>query len=310
MNYSDKPSAPFQYQSWVHKKGFSHWAAALLWLVFIFIVSQIVVALVAIAVLLITGAAESPQDLAVALENRLDILFIGNSAGQILCLGLATFLVVALHRENESKTEFLRLQWDEKTPLYLLLGAVLMVVIQPTVMFLGYLNSLLPVPEVFSEFQQSQYQMFEDFLTSDGVMWFGLFHIALVPAFAEEILFRGYVLRAFEKSWGIVTAVIVSSLVFGLFHLQLNNLLPLMTLGGVMGLVTWLSGSLWPAMLAHFINNGSAVIMANFYPDQAFAEMTLDTMPPVWMLLVSIVLTVILVKLIFSNSKYSQHYDF
>jgi len=289
---------------WVERKGFSHWGMALLWLVVVFVTSQVVVAAVSVVVLLVTGAATTVEEVLVALESRLDVLFIGNSVGQIFVLGLASILIAGLHVGKETKLEFIRMTWKKDTVFYMVLGGILILVIQPTVMFLGYLNSFLPTPEFLEELHRSQYQMFEDYLTSDGVLLIGLFHIAVVPAFAEEVLFRGYVLRAFEKSAGIVAALIISSLIFSLFHLQLTNILPLATLGAVMGLLTWLSGSIWPAAVAHFLNNGSAVVMGTIWPDRAFAEITPEVLPPIWVLAISIVLSVFLVKLLYRKSNY------
>ena len=277
---------------------------ALLWLLFVFLTTQVVVAIVSVAVLYFTGAASDLEQLITGLESRLDVLFIGNSVGQIFVMGLASLLIAGLHVGSETKKEFLRMKWHNDTVFYMVLGGILILVIQPIVMFLGYLNSFLPTPELLEELHRSQYQMFEDYLSSDGVLLIGLFHIAVVPAFAEEMLFRGYVMRAFEKSFGIIAAVIISSLIFSLFHLQLTNILPLATLGAVMGLLTWLSDSLWPAAVAHFVNNGSAVIQGTIWPDEAFAEITPEVLPPVWVLALSIAATVILVKVLYSKSNY------
>lgn len=289
---------------WVERKGFSHWGMSLLWLVAVFVVSQIVVAAVAVGILFISGEVSSPQELMVAFESRLDILFIGNSVGQIFILGLATFIVVGLHTGAESKRNFLRISWNKDTPFYMIAGAILILSIQPAIMFLGYLNSFLPTPDMLEELHRGQYEMFEEYLTSDGVLLIGLFHVAIVPAFAEEVLFRGYVMRAFEKSGGIIAALIFSSLIFAFFHLQLTNILPLATLGAIMGLLTWLSGSLWPAIVAHFVNNGSAVLMATFMPDRAFADITPDVLPPIWLLVVSIIFSGFLVKILYSKSNH------
>lgn len=289
---------------WVERKGFSHWGMAMFWLVLVFFTSQIVAAIVSVAVFYMSGAVSTLQELTNAMETRLDVLFIGNSAGQIFILGLATFTVVGLHTGKESKFEFLRIRWDRKTTFFMVTGGLLILVIQPIVMFLGYLNSFVPTPELLEEIQANQYQMFEEFLTSDGVLLIGLFHVAVVPSLAEEVLFRGYILRAFEKSRGIIFALIISSLIFSIFHLQLTNILPLATLGAVMGMLSWLSGSLWPAVLAHFLNNGSAVLMATFMPDQAFGDITPEVLPPIWVLALSIVFTIILVRLMYKNSNY------
>jgi membrane protease YdiL (CAAX protease family) len=306
-NYQTDPSSSTAERislSWVEKKGFAHWGLALLWLLLMFLLSQIIVAVVAVVYLLVTGEATTVQELLSAVNSRLDVLFLGNSAGQILCFALATLLITRLHTASESKRSFLRMTWTSHTPRYMLLAIPLILVIQPTIMFLGYLNSFLPVPDIMAEMQQNQYQMFEDFLRQDGVLLLGLFHIALVPAFAEEILFRGYIFRAFEKSKGVIGGLIFSSLIFALFHLQLTNILPLATLGAVMGLLTWVSGSIWPAVVAHFINNGSAVVVGSYMPDTAFADLTPETLPSLWMLGLSIILTAVLVRIILYNSNY------
>jgi membrane protease YdiL (CAAX protease family) len=277
--------------SWVDRNGFAHWAMALLWLFAALILFQVVAGVALALFLLISGEISTTDELLDTLTRRTDLLFIGNSIGQILFIGLATFLIARAHVVKESMRGFLRLNWTPNTPRHLGYGAVLVVVIQPLIIYLGYLNSLLPIPEVFSEMQMSQHEMIEDFLTSEGVLLFGLFHIAVVPSLCEEVLFRGYILRAFEKSWGIVAGVIVSGIIFGMFHLQLGNILPLATLGIILGLMTWLSGSIWPAVLAHFINNGSAVVLGVNFPELLFSDINAESLPPIWVLILSIMLT-------------------
>lgn len=81
----------------------------------------------------------------------------------------------------------------------------------------------------------------------------------------EELLFRGVLLSALMKRWHAIVAVTVSSLLFALIHLPglgyqwyaLPNLLLLAVLLAVLRL--W-SGSLWPAVLAHGLNNLLAVL--------------------------------------------------
>lgn len=278
-------------RSWADRNGFSDWAVALIWLIVAFLLFQVAAGAVFIVLLIALNGLESSADVMGMMTENLDLLFIGNSTGQILFLGLATLLIVKLHLSGESRFDFIRLRWEGNTLLYVGLAAAITIVVQPVVMYLGYLNSLLPVPDFFTEMQASQYEMFEQFLRQDGVVWFGLFHIAMVPAFCEEVLFRGYILKAFEKSWGIITAILVSGLIFGLYHVQLTNLLPLATLGILFAVVTWLSGSIWPAIVAHFVNNGSMVLLATINPEMAFTDISAETLPPFWMLLLSILFT-------------------
>lgn len=307
MNTPDNSSFDYRstIQSWATRNGFAHWAVAMMWLIAAFVLFQLSAGAVYTALLFLAGEVQSVSDLEAAMMSRLDLLFIGNSVGQVVFLGAATFLVVKLNTAGETAREFLRISWDDQTVKYLVLAALFVVVVQPIVLFLGFLNSFLPVPDSMSLMQESQYEMIKNFLTSDGVMWFGLFHIALIPAFAEEFLFRGYILRAFEKSWGIIVAIIVSSLIFGMFHLQITNLLPLAALGAMLAVLTVYSGSIWPAVLAHFINNGAAVVTATYYPEIAFGDLSASTMPPIWALALSIICTAVLVRYMVSSSKNS-----
>lgn len=302
FNGDSEPHSEIQPQSWVERNGFAEWAVAILWLVAAFILFQVLAGIVAVGLIAITEGLPSAAEAQSVMMERLDLVFIGNSAGQILFLGLATLLIVKLHVSNNNRSGYLRFNLQNDTGLFVTLSAILFIVIQPAIWYLGYLNSLIPMPESFSELQQSQYEMIENFLRSDGAMMLALFHIGMVPAVCEEVLFRGYVMRAFEKSWGIWTAIIVSGLMFGLYHMQLANLLPLATLGILLALVTWLSNSILPAIFAHFVNNGGAVVLATFFPDVVFADISPETAPPVWMLILSLLLSGGIIKFLYDRS--------
>lgn len=293
---------PTEVESWAKRNGFAHWVVALIWLVIVLILFQVVAGVVFIGLIMATGGSIDPADAMASMTENIDLLFIGNSIGQILFLGLATFLVVRLNIGSESKRSFLRIKWNNQVVKYLLMGGLLIIVIQPIIIYLGYLNSLIPIPETFSDLQVSQYEMIEDFLRTDGIIWFGLLNIALIPAICEELLFRGYILRAFEKSWGPIVAVLISGLIFGMFHIQLGNIFPLATLGIVLALMTWLSGTLWPAIIAHFINNGAAVLVGSQYPELLFEQMTAESLPPVWVLILSVIFTTAIIYWMINKS--------
>ncbi|MBF0129280.1 MAG: CPBP family intramembrane metalloprotease [Alphaproteobacteria bacterium] len=79
----------------------------------------------------------------------------------------------------------------------------------------------------------------------------------VIPLF-EEVLFRGVLFAWLRRRWGRVLAVAVSSLAFALAHGLSGTLVPLFVLGAFIALLYDLSGSLWPAVLAHGTNNGLA----------------------------------------------------
>lgn len=78
--------------------------------------------------------------------------------------------------------------------------------------------------------------------------------IAVTPAICEEILFRGYAQRTFERTIGWKSVLLVGC-IFGLYHMQPLGLFTLSLLGVVFGFFYFVSGSLLPSMAAHFTNN-------------------------------------------------------
>ena len=83
---------------------------------------------------------------------------------------------------------------------------------------------------------------------------------AVLPAICEESLFRGAIQGTLRRS-GAKRAIIVTTLLFAVFHLNPVSLLPLIILGLVFGVVCWRTNSSFTAMLVHFANNAVAVSM-------------------------------------------------
>jgi sodium transport system permease protein len=129
---------------------------------------------------------------------------------------------------------------------------------------------ILPVPKhVMEELRKAIVPM-------DGSrgLLFTLFLVAVSPAFCEELLFRGPILRGLAARLGPATAVLVSGALFGLFHLDIYRLIPTTILGILLGFVAVASRSIVPAMLAHFCNNAIVVLLARSRLDRHFE--TLD----------------------------------
>jgi len=78
--------------------------------------------------------------------------------------------------------------------------------------------------------------------------------VAVTPGICEEIFFRGYAQRTFERTLKGKSVWIVG-IIFGLYHMQPLGLLSLSLLGILFGYFYYRSRSLLPAMAAHFSNN-------------------------------------------------------
>ncbi|MCM1124088.1 MAG: ABC transporter permease [Eubacterium sp.] len=98
----------------------------------------------------------------------------------------------------------------------------------------------------------------------------GLLVIAVTPAVCEEMLFRGVILHSLQARYRISTAIVITAVLFGLYHMSLVKFLPTGFLGLVLCIVVWKTGSIYPAMLMHFINNAISVAVM-YYPAQVEA---------------------------------------
>ncbi len=79
----------------------------------------------------------------------------------------------------------------------------------------------------------------------------------LFPAVCEELFFRGGLLSGLESD-GTYAAMIVSALAFAMIHGDLSNIVGPFAAGMVYGYMTYASGSVWTAVIAHCINNAMA----------------------------------------------------
>lgn len=82
--------------------------------------------------------------------------------------------------------------------------------------------------------------------------------LVILAPFAEEVLFRGYLYGKLKSRVPSAVAAIVTSLLFGLAHVQLNVVIDVFILGLVLCALRSLTGSIWAGVLVHVIKNGLA----------------------------------------------------
>jgi membrane protease YdiL (CAAX protease family) len=97
-----------------------------------------------------------------------------------------------------------------------------------------------------------------------------LIFIALFAGIGEELLFRGVLQRLFIKAFKSPWAgIVIAAFLFSFFHFQFLGFFPRFVLGIVLGALYWYSGSLYTAMLAHFVYDGFIVTLLYFKPELA-----------------------------------------
>ena len=85
-----------------------------------------------------------------------------------------------------------------------------------------------------------------------------LFVIAGSAGICEEILFRGFILRSYEKL-GMWPDIVFTALLFSVLHLNIQNMAAPFFLGIILGFVVYKTNSVFAGMLGHFINNAVSV---------------------------------------------------
>jgi len=206
-------------------------------------------------------------------------LIISNSGGQVLGLVLPAVLMARFHSTRVA--EYLRLRRVD--PRFLLLAGLGILGLQPVVQWLVQVNQLLPLPETVRAFEQTQLELIRTVLESGLGVSFNLVALALVPGVCEELLFRGYAQRQFERASGPAGGILLSGVLFGIYHLRPSQVLPLAALGIYLAYLTWRTGSLWPAIFVHALHNGLAVLMARFVRDSSAYDLeTLEQAAMPW----------------------------
>lgn len=79
---------------------------------------------------------------------------------------------------------------------------------------------------------------------------------ALIPAFVEELLFRGYLQRRLLERWSPIAAIGISSVLFALMHLDsIHHIVAVLPLGVLLGVLAYRTKSIVPGILFHGLHN-------------------------------------------------------
>ncbi|MFP4619912.1 MAG: CPBP family intramembrane glutamic endopeptidase [Bacteroidales bacterium] len=147
---------------------------------------------------------------------------------------------------------------------------IMIFVALPFINFLSHLNQSLPFPESLESLEKYLINREEDaremthrFLDADNIqqLFVNLFMIAVLPAFGEEMVFRGILQKLFALwSRNIHWGILIAAILFSAMHIQFYGFLPRLALGLLFGYLFFWSGSIWLPILGHFVNNASAVV--------------------------------------------------
>lgn len=138
-------------------------------------------------------------------------------------------------------------------------NAALILVMMPFAMFTaGFVNIgyLLVIKLLFGKIEIIQPPIPTD-IPSFALM---LLVVGVITGICEEVLFRGVLMRGFERL-GIVAAIAISSILFGMMHFDFQQIVSTSLLGVVIAIVVYRTNSLYAGMIAHFANNATAMTL-------------------------------------------------
>ncbi len=206
--------------------------------------------------------------------NAARLIQIGNTLG-LFILPAIVFAKIKVKEEH-----FLQLNQSVNFK-HLLFLPLLYFVAAPFLNWTIELNQALSLPEAFSSLEtwmrnaeKSAEYLTKSFLSIDsfGEFLYMTFLIAILPALGEELIFRGIIQKIINQSvYNHHIGIWVSAALFSAIHMQFFGFLPRMLLGAYFGYLFYWSKNLWFPILAHFINNFSALLMHYILEDN-FSE--------------------------------------
>ncbi|MBR7154375.1 MAG: CPBP family intramembrane metalloprotease [Paludibacteraceae bacterium] len=186
------------------------------------------------------------------------------------------------------------------------LAVGIMVCAIPAINLLADLNNRIELPESLDFIEQklkayeaSAAALTERFLKADniGVLILNIALMALLPALAEELSFRGTLQQIISGDGLRVTgytvhlAIWITAIVFSAIHMQFYGFIPRMLMGAAFGYVFVWSGSLWIPVVMHFTNNGIAVLAYYIFGTEDSYADTIGAGVTWWLGVISLILT-------------------
>jgi len=109
------------------------------------------------------------------------------------------------------------------------------------------LNYFLPMPLMFRD-------VFET-LMAKQIFFIAIIIIGIIPAFTEELFFRGLILDGLKSNYSKKTAIFVSALLFGIIHLNPWQFFGAFIIGLISAWICIETNSILLCIYMHFFNN-------------------------------------------------------
>jgi uncharacterized protein len=189
--------------------------------------------------------------------------------GQILFLLVPTIILARLLDERFSNV----FPWRKPRVGETIFAVLSLLFLQEAMQVYLFFQDQIPLPRAVEKYVTPARQMLEEmFRILIGAkdlpeLFFVVVVVAVTPAIVEELLFRGLIQSSFERKLVPVKAAVWTGIIFGLFHFNPFQIVPLIILGIFFGVLRMRSRTMIIAMTVHFLNNALAVVVTYFQMD-------------------------------------------
>jgi len=151
------------------------------------------------------------------------------------------------------------------------------------------LQYFLPMPSFFQD-------VFESMLVNEYII-VSILLVGIIPAFVEEMLFRGVILNGFRGNYSRRKAIILSSVLFGAIHLNPWQFVTAFIIGIISAWICIKTESIILSIYIHLFNNVLSVFSMKYKDimpvngfNTAFSEFPEQTFQPLWFDIIGVVL--------------------
>ena len=165
-----------------------------------------------------------------------------------LCMLVPAFVYIKM--KGEKLTDSLGFHKIKVSTVFLTL--ILAVLSVPVYVFANTFSQLF-VPNAMAQASSE--------LTAESTLGVSMLIVTMIAPIVEEICFRGFFSRQFKGLIGIGFAAVVSAVMFGIFHMNINQFCYAFVLGVIFALADYAANSIWPSIIMHMLINSFGMIV-------------------------------------------------
>lgn len=171
---------------------------------------------------------------------------------------LTSIRYLKIRKNNNQDDYIVKHERVDFSLLFLLLVflALIIIVIEP-------IDNLLPVPDWFNDIMSK--------VISRDI--YSFISVVIMAPVLEELIVRGVILDGLLKRYNPLKAILLSSLIFGLMHLNPWQFLSAFIAGLYLGWIYYRIKSIIPCIMIHSVNNLIAFLMFAYFPNSTLINL-------------------------------------